>query len=61
MAPSPPPAVSGRGGWHRLLGWHIGTEPAAGSGVPRGWGEPLREQGFCNLLQALFKLGKKVK
>lgn len=26
-----------------------------------GRGQPLQHQGFCNLLQALFKLGKKVK
>lgn len=40
----------------------IAWEPlVAGSRMPWGWGQPLQCQGSYNLLQALFKLGKKVK
>lgn len=41
--------------------WHCVGASGSREQTAWGWGQPLQRQGFCNLLQALFKLGKKVK
>lgn len=54
------PPLTGPGPWP--VPGDIALEPlVAESRMPWGCGQPLQRQGFCTLLQALFKLGKKVK